>query len=41
MGGQWMNNSLIVNIKKDITCIIDNETNIQRFQNMKTRKREL
>ena len=29
MGGQWMNNRLIVNIKKDITCIIDNETNIQ------------
>ena len=41
MGGQWMNNSLIVNIKKYITCIIDNETNIQRFQNIKTRKRKL
>ena len=29
MGDQWMNDSLIVNIKKDKTCIIDNETNIQ------------
>ena len=29
MGDQWMNDSLIVNIKKCITCIIDNETNIQ------------
>ena len=29
MRDQWMNDSLIVTIKKGITCIIDNEINIQ------------
>ena len=41
MGDQWMNDCLIVYIEKDVACSIDNETIIQRFQNMKTRKREL
>ena len=37
MGDQWMNDCLIVYIEKDVVCSIDNETIIQRFQNMKTR----
>ena len=41
MGDQWMNDCLIVYIKKDVTCSIDNETIMQRFQNMKTCKRQL
>lgn len=41
MGDQWMNDCLIVYIKKDIACSIDNETIMQRFQNMKTRRRQL
>ena len=39
MGDQWMNDCLIVYIKKDVACSINNETIMQRFQNMKTRKR--
>ena len=38
MGDQWMNDGLIVYIEKDIACSIDNETIMQRFQNMKTRR---
>ena len=37
MNDQWMNNSLIVYIEKDIFHTIDNEAIMQRFQNMKTR----
>ena len=35
MGDQWMNDCLIVYIEKDVVCSIDNETIMQRFQNMK------
>ena len=28
-------------IERDIACSIDNETIMQRFQNMKTRKKQL
>ena len=41
MGDQWINDCLIVYIKKDIACSIDNETIMQRFQNMKTRRWQL
>ena len=41
MGDRWMNDCLIVYIEKDVACSIDNETIVQRFQNMKTRKRQL
>ncbi|KAK4559753.1 hypothetical protein RGQ29_008794 [Quercus rubra] len=41
MGDRWMNNCLMVYIEKDVACSIDNETIIQRFQNMKTRRRQL
>ena len=41
MGDQSMNDCLIVYIEKDVACNIDNETIMQRFQNMKTRKRQL
>ena len=37
MGDQWMNDCLIVYIEKDVTC----STIMQRFQNMKTRRRQL
>ena len=41
MRDQWMNDCLIVYIEKDVVCNIDNETIMQRFQNMKTRRRQL
>ena len=41
MVDRWMNDCLIVYIKKDVACSIDNETIVQRFQNMKTRRRQL
>ena len=41
MGDQWMNDCLIVYIERDVACSIDNETIIQRFQNIKTRRRQL
>ena len=41
MGNRWMNDCLMVYIEKDVVCSIDNETIMQRFQNMKTRKRQL
>ena len=33
--------SLVVYIEKDVACCIDNETIMQWFQNMKTRRRQL
>ena len=41
MGDQWMNDFLVVYIKKDVAYSIDNKTIMQRFQNMKTRRRQL
>ena len=41
MGDQWMNDYLVVYIEKDVVCSIDNKIIIQRFQNMKTRRRQL
>ena len=41
MRDQWMNDCLIVYIERDVACSIDNETIIQRFQNIKTRRRQL
>ena len=41
MGDQWMNDCLVVYIKEDVVCSIDNETIMQRFQNMKTHKKQL
>ena len=39
MEDQWMNNCLVVYIERDVVCSINNETIMQRFQNMKTRKK--
>ncbi|CAL2240199.1 unnamed protein product [Prunus armeniaca] len=39
MGDQWLNDSLIVYIERDVFACIDNETIMQRFQNMKTRQK--
>ena len=36
-----MNDYLIMYIEKVVACSIDNETIMQRFQNMKTRRRQL
>ena len=36
-----MNDCLVVYIEKDVVCSIDNETIMQQFQNMQTRKRQL
>ena len=41
MEDQWMNDCLVVYIEEDIACSIDNETIMQRFQNMKTLRRQL
>ena len=41
MGGQQINDCLVVYIERDVACNIDNETIMQRFQNMKTRRRQL
>ena len=41
MENRWMNDCLMVYIEKYVACSIDNETIMQRFQNMKTRKRQL
>ena len=38
MSNQWMNDSLIVYIEKDIFHSINNEVIMQRFQNMKTHR---
>ena len=32
---------MVVFIEKDVACSIDNETIMQQFQNMKTRRRQL
>jgi hypothetical protein len=41
MSDQWMNDSLIVYIEKDIFHSIDNEAIMQWFQNIKTRRNQL
>ena len=41
IGDQWMNDCLIVYIERDVACSFNNETIVQQFQNMKTRKRQL
>ena len=41
LGDQWMNNCLVVYIEKDVARSIDNETIMQQFQNMQTRRRQL
>ena len=41
MRDQWMNDCLVVYTEKDVVCSIDNETIMQRFQNMKSRRRQL
>ena len=41
MRDQWMNDHLLVYIEKDIFDIIDNETIMQYFQNMKTRRGQM
>ncbi|XP_073045822.1 uncharacterized protein [Primulina eburnea] len=41
MSDDWMNDGLIVYVEKDIFLTIDNESIVQRFQYMKTRKEQL
>jgi hypothetical protein len=41
MGDQWMNDSTIVYVEKDIFLKLDNEVIVQRYQNMKTRKEQV
>ena len=36
-----MNDCLVVYIEKDVACNIDNEIIMQRFQNMKTCRKQL
>ena len=41
MGDQWMNDCLVMYIERNVAYSIDNETIMQRFQNMKTYRRQL
>ena len=41
MGDHWINDHLLVYIEKDTFDTIDNETIMQHFQNMKTRRGQL
>ncbi|XP_021812319.1 uncharacterized protein LOC110755434 [Prunus avium] len=41
MGDQWLNDSLVVYIERDVFACIDNEAIMQRFQNMKTCRGQL
>ncbi|XP_042415056.1 uncharacterized protein LOC122004198 [Zingiber officinale] len=41
MGDEWMNDSLVVYIEKDIFSTIENEQILQRFQKMKSRRMQL
>ncbi|XP_028122538.1 uncharacterized protein LOC114319683 [Camellia sinensis] len=41
MGDEWINDSLVVNIERDIFYGIDNDTIMQRFQKMKTHQGQL
>ncbi|KAL7244742.1 hypothetical protein ACSBR2_000162 [Camellia fascicularis] len=41
MGDEWMNDSLVVYIERDIFYGIDNDTIMERFQKMKTRRGQL
>ena len=41
MRDQWMNDHLLMYIEKDIFDIIDNETIMQHFPNMKTRRGQM
>ena len=41
MGDQLMNDCLVVYIKRDIVCRINNEDIMQQIQNMKHRTKQL
>ncbi|KAK3227688.1 hypothetical protein Dsin_007550 [Dipteronia sinensis] len=41
MGDEWLNESLLAYVEKDIFDTIDRETIMQRFQNMKPRRGKL
>ena len=41
MGNEWLNDSLVVNIEKEIFDSIDNELILNRFQNMDSRRNQL
>ena len=41
MEDQWMNDCMVVYIEKNVVCSIDNDIIMQRFQNIKTRRRQL
>lgn len=41
MGDQWLSDSLIVYIEKDVFACVNNETIVQRFHEMKTRRGQL
>ena len=41
MGDEWLNDSLVVFIEREIFATIDNEAILNRFQNMDTRRNQL
>ncbi|XP_042432956.1 uncharacterized protein LOC122019563 [Zingiber officinale] len=41
IGDEWMNDSLVVYIEKDVFNTVDNESILQRFQNMESRRMQL
>ena len=41
MRDEWINNNLIVYVKKDAFNSVDNKSIVQRFQNMKSHRKQL
>ena len=41
MGDQWLSDSIIVYIERDVFAFIDNESIMRRFHNMKSRRQQL
>ena len=41
MEDQWMNGCLTIYIERDVTCRIDNEDIMQRFQNINPHRKQL
>lgn len=41
MGDEWMNDCLVVYIEREVFMVIDDETILQRFQNMENRRCQL
>ncbi|CAM8954761.1 unnamed protein product [Rhodiola kirilowii] len=41
MGGEWLNDSLVVFVERDVFATIENESILNRFQSLETRRCQL